>query len=25
MGIVFKETISKADASKMIEAYNKGN
>lgn len=24
MGIVFKETISKADASKMIEAYNKG-
>jgi hypothetical protein len=23
MGIVFKETISKADASKMIEAYNK--
>ena len=25
MGIVFKETISKADASKMIEAFNKGN
>jgi hypothetical protein len=25
MGISFKETISKADASKMIEAYNKGN
>ena len=24
MGIVFKETISKADASKMIEAFNKG-
>lgn len=24
MGIQFKETISKADASKMIEAYNKG-
>jgi hypothetical protein len=23
MGIVFKETISKADASKMIETYNK--
>lgn len=24
MGIQFKETISKADASKMIEAFNKG-